>query len=142
MHREMMKSKIHRATVTHADLNYVGSITIDQTLMDAANLLPNEKVDVVNVTNGARLSTYVIEGIKNTGAIGINGAAARLIAPGDIVIIIGYSLVAENALKQFQPSVVFVDGNNSILVTGSSPLQTLPTQPERNLLKPPMALER
>src|SRR5919106_4601695 len=91
--RTMMKSKIHRAMVTQADLHYVGSVTVDEDLLDAADLLPNEQVDIVDITNGARLSTYVIPGVRGSGVIGINGAAARLVQPGDLVILISYGLV-------------------------------------------------
>lgn len=112
MSREMLKSKIHRATVTQADLNYVGSITIDAALMEAADFLEGEKVDVVNINNGARLSTYCIAGPRGSGIIGINGAAARLVSPGDLVIIISYAMVAEAAARSHRPRVVFVDGAN------------------------------
>lgn len=138
MFREMMKSKIHRATVTHADLHYVGSITIDHDLMDGANLLPNERVDVVNITNGARLSTYVIPGERGSGVIGINGAAARLVAPGDLIIVIGYALVPEEALPGFRPSVVFVDDRNHPLLSGDDPL-ALPDHPGGDLRRPALA---
>ena len=138
MQRVMMKSKIHRATVTHADLHYVGSITIDASLLQAANLLPNEQVDVVNVTNGARLSTYVIEGMANSGVIGINGAAARLAAPGDIIIIIGYGVVPEAELQAFRPSVVFVDSANSKLLANSDPI-ALP-EDTQDLCAPPLSV--
>jgi aspartate 1-decarboxylase len=120
--REMMKSKIHRATITHVDLNYVGSITIDRILMNGANLLPNEKVDVLNVTNGARFSTYVIAGESGSGVIGINGAAARLVSPGDIVIVVAYALVPQEELASFAPSVVFVDEQNCSIMQGDDPL--------------------
>src|ERR671929_1958720 len=93
MLRTMLKSKIHRATVTQADLHYVGSVTIDRDLMDAADLLPGEQVAIVDVDNGARLETYVIEGPRGSGVIGINGAAARLVQPGDTVILLAYGLV-------------------------------------------------
>jgi aspartate 1-decarboxylase len=99
MYRTMMKSKIHRATVTQADLHYVGSLTISADLMEAADLLPGEKVDIVDVDNGARLSTYVIEGPRDSGVIGINGAAARLISPGDLVIIISYAQVSDEEAR-------------------------------------------
>ncbi|MEU9041369.1 MULTISPECIES: aspartate 1-decarboxylase [unclassified Kitasatospora] len=121
MFREMLKSKIHRATVRQADLHYVGSITIDATLMKAANLWPGEKVDVVDVDNGARLSTYVIEGEADSGIIGINGAAARLISPGDTVIIIAYASMTEERARSYEPSVVFVDADNRPLTTGGDP---------------------
>lgn len=112
MNRTMMKSKIHRATVTQADLNYVGSVTISADLLDAANILPNEKVDIVSVTSGARLSTYAIEGPSSSGVIGINGAAAHLVSPGEIVIIIAYAELSEAEARQHHPAVVFVDEAN------------------------------
>ncbi|AHH95553.1 aspartate 1-decarboxylase [Kutzneria viridogrisea] len=121
MDRTMMKSKIHRATVTQADLHYVGSLTISADLMEAADLLPGEKVDIVDIDNGNRLSTYVIEGPRDSGIIGINGAAARLISPGDLVIIIAYANMADAEAKQFEPSVVFVDADNKVLDLGSDP---------------------
>ena len=113
--RTMCKSKIHRATVTDANLHYVGSITIDQTLMEAANLLPYEMVQIVNVNNGARFETYVIEGEVNSGTICLNGAAARMVAKGDLVIIIGYGIFDENELKGWEPAIVHVDGENRIV---------------------------
>jgi aspartate 1-decarboxylase len=116
--RTMLKSKIHRATVTQADLHYVGSITVDVDLMEAADLLPGEKVHIVDVTNGARLETYVIEGERGSGVIGINGAAARLVAPGDLVIIIGYGLVTDEEARSLVPRVVHVDGDNRVVDTG------------------------
>ncbi|WP_404962753.1 aspartate 1-decarboxylase [Streptomyces sp. 147326] len=121
MYREMFKSKIHRATVTQADLHYVGSVTIDSTLMAAANLLPGEKVDIVDIDNGARLSTYVIEGEADSGVIGINGAAAHLINPGDLVIIISYASMSEEHARSYEPSVVFVDAGNRPVTTGTDP---------------------
>ncbi|MCQ8769826.1 aspartate 1-decarboxylase [Streptomyces telluris] len=121
MYREMFKSKIHRATVTQADLHYVGSVTIDATLMAAANLLPGEKVDIVDIDNGARLSTYVIEGEAGSGIIGINGAAARLVSPGDLVIIISYATMSDEQARSYEPSVVFVDAGNRPVSTGSDP---------------------
>lgn len=126
MLREMLKSKIHRATVTQADLRYVGSITISADLMEAAGLLRGEKVDVVDIDNGARLSTYVIEGARDTGVIGINGAAARLISPGDLVIIIGYGVMSDTEAREFQPNVVFVDRANRIMSLGDDPAEALP----------------
>jgi len=110
----MMKSKIHCATVTQAELNYMGSITIDGTLIKAAGLLPGEKVQIVNNNNGARLETYVIEGEDNSGTICLNGAAARMVQVGDIVIIISYALFDEAEAKNFQPKVVMVDQENHI----------------------------
>lgn len=121
LYREMFKSKIHRATVTQADLHYVGSLTIDSTLMAAANLLPGEKIDIVDVDNGARLSTYVIEGEADSGVIGINGAAAHLIKPGDLVIIISYASMSEEHARSYRPSVVFVDSDNRPVTTGTDP---------------------
>lgn len=110
----MFKSKIHRATVTQADLNYVGSITIDETLMDAAGILPNEKVQVVNNNNGARLETYVIPGPRDSGVICLNGAAARLVQPGDTVIIITYAAMDRDEARNYKPTVVLVDEQNKI----------------------------
>lgn len=119
--REMLKSKIHRATVTQADLHYVGSITIDADLLAAADLLPGEKVDVVDINNGSRLSTYTIAGPAGSGIIGINGAAARLVAPGDLVIIISYAQFSQEALLDYQPRIVFVDEFNRQVSVGSDP---------------------
>jgi aspartate 1-decarboxylase len=112
MRRTMMKSKIHRATVTEANLHYVGSITIDRDLMDAADLLVNEKVQVVDNDNGARLETYVIEGERGSGVVCLNGAAARLVHPGDTVIVISYADLDDAEARAFEPRVVFVDGAN------------------------------
>ncbi len=108
------KSKIHRATVTEANLNYIGSITIDEALMDAANLIEGEKVQIVNNNNGERFETYVIRGERNSGVICLNGAAARKVQPGDTVIIIAYALMDFEEAKTFQPSIVFPDENNRI----------------------------
>jgi len=126
MFRTMLKSKIHRATVTQADLNYVGSVTIDEDLMDAADLLPGEQVAIVDVNNGARLETYVIAGPRGSGVIGINGAAARLVHEGDIVIIISYCTLTDAEARQLVPKVVFVDADNHILGTGADPADVLP----------------
>lgn len=112
MLRTMMTSKIHRATVTEANLHYVGSVTVDADLLDAANLLEGEQVAIVDVTNGARLETYTIAGERGSGVIGINGAAAHLVNPGDIVILIAYGQLNEEELKTYAPSVVFVDSEN------------------------------
>jgi aspartate 1-decarboxylase len=112
MLRTMCKGKIHRATVTQADLNYVGSITIDQDLLDAADIYPYEQVQVVNINNGARLETYTIPGARGSGVICLNGAAARLNAVGDLVIIISYAQCNEEEIRSLQPHVVFVDENN------------------------------
>ena len=113
---EVMKSKIHRVKVTQAELNYVGSITIDEDLMDAANIIANEKVQIVNNNNGARLETYVIPGQRGSGIICLNGAAARLVQVGDIVIIISYATMDFEEAKQFKPSVVFPDDNNHLII--------------------------
>ena len=125
MLRHMMTSKIHRATVTQADLHYVGSLTLDEDLLDAAGLLPGERIDVVDIDNGARLTTYLIAGPRGSGVLGINGAAARLISPGDLVIIIAYGLVTEDEVHALQPRIVFVDGDNRIIHTGSDPAESL-----------------
>ncbi len=114
MFREMMKCKIHRATVTDANLNYVGSITIDSDLLDAVDLLPNEKVQIVNNSNGARFETYVIEGERGSGEICLNGAAARLVQPGDTIIIISYAWIEEAKARAHQPRIVVLDKNNRI----------------------------
>ncbi|MGW3116851.1 aspartate 1-decarboxylase [Streptomyces sp. NBC_01387] len=121
MRRTMMKSKIHRATVTQADLNYVGSLTLDPVLMEEADLLVGELVHIVDVNNGARLETYVIEGERGSGVVCINGAAARLIQPGDIVIIIAYASVEDEEAAKLEPRVVFVNGENGIVSVGSDP---------------------
>ncbi len=110
----MFKSKIHRATVTEANLNYMGSITIDEALIEAAGIMPNEKVQVVNNNNGARFETYVIKGPRDSGVICLNGAAARLVHPGDVVIIISYAIMDSNEARSYSPIVVMVDGGNKI----------------------------
>lgn len=114
MFRHMFKSKIHRATVTDADLNYRGSITIDRELLSAAGIMVYEQVHVVNINNGARFETYVIEGEAGSGEICLNGAAARLAHPGDLVIIISYALVGEEELEGYQVKTVLVDQDNKI----------------------------
>ena len=111
----MMHGKIHRATVTESNLNYVGSITIDADLLDAAGILPGEKVQIVNYNNGARLETYTIKGKRGSGEICLNGAAARCALQGDIVIIIAYAQMDEAEAKALEPKVVLVDGNNKIV---------------------------
>lgn len=111
----MMKSKIHRATVTQAELNYMGSITIDESLIKAAGILPGEKVQIVNNNNGARLETYVIPGQAGSGIICLNGAAARLVQPGDMVIIISYVLCSREEAAALEPIIVHVDQHNQIL---------------------------
>jgi aspartate 1-decarboxylase len=115
MRRTMCKSKVHRAVLTGADLHYEGSLTLDVALMEAADILPFEKVQVVNVNNGSRLETYVIEGERNSGTIQLNGAAARLGAPGDHVIVISYADYEESELENFTPKLVFVDEKNRIV---------------------------
>ncbi|MBE1466063.1 aspartate 1-decarboxylase [Kibdelosporangium phytohabitans] len=117
----MLKSKIHRATVTQADLHYVGSVTVDADLMHAADLLAGEQVTIVDVTNGARLDTYVIEGPRGSGVIGINGAAAHLVHPGDTVIMIAYGIMDSAEAASFRPKVVFVDGHNKVVELGTDP---------------------
>ena len=114
----MLHSKIHRATVTQADLHYVGSLTIDRDLMDAAGLRPGQEVDVVDVDNGNRLTTYAIEGERGTGILCINGAAARLISPGDLVIVIAYAQMTPEEADEFEPPVVFVDRSNHVIEVG------------------------
>ncbi|GGG20626.1 aspartate 1-decarboxylase [Rhodococcoides trifolii] len=121
MFRTMMKSKIHRATVTHADLHYVGSVTIDQDLLDASDLLEGEQVTIVDIDNGARLETYVIAGERGTGVIGINGAAAHLVNVGHLVIIIAYGVMDELEVRDYAPSVVFVDSDNRLVERGVDP---------------------
>ena len=113
--RTMLKSKIHRATVTDANIDYMGSITIDTKLMEAADILPYEQVQVLNINNGARFTTYAIEGEHGSGEICLNGAAARLAVKGDLVIILTYTQVPEKALKGYQPRIVHVDKNNDMV---------------------------
>jgi aspartate 1-decarboxylase len=113
----MFKSKIHRAVVTEANLNYVGSITIDEDLLDAASILPGEKVQIVNNNNGARLETYTIPGERGSGVVCLNGAAARLVQPGDVVIIMAYCLIDAEEARSFKPSVVILDDQNRIVET-------------------------
>ena len=121
MLRPMLIGKIHRATVTEANLDYVGSITIDADLLDAADVLPGQQVDVVDVTNGARLTTYAIAGERGLGGVGINGAAAHLIHPGDVVIIIGYGMLSDVEARTRPAHVVFVDADNRIVQLGTDP---------------------
>ena len=121
MLRTMLKSKIHRATVTQADLHYVGSITIDADLMDAADILEGEQVTIVDIDNGNRLVTYAITGQRGTGVIGINGAAAHLIHPGDLVILIAYATIEDSLARTYQPRIVFVDAENKQTDLGSDP---------------------
>jgi len=116
MNIEILKSKIHRVTVTDANLNYIGSVTIDEALMDAANLIEGEKVHVINITNGERLVTYVIKGVRHSGMICLNGAAARKAAIGDVVIILSYASMDFNEAKTFKPSVIFPDTATNKLI--------------------------
>ncbi len=114
MNIEILKSKIHRATITQADLNYIGSIAIDENLMDAANLIENERVSIYNITNGERLDTYVIKGERGSGIISLNGAAARKVAIGDHVIIVSYASMDFEKAKSFKPSIIFPNSQNKI----------------------------
>jgi aspartate 1-decarboxylase len=114
MQIKVLKSKIHRATVTESDLNYVGSIAIDENMMDAVNLIENEVVSIYNITNGERLETYVIKGKRGSGIISLNGAAARKAAVGDKVIIVSYALMPFEEAKSFKPVIVFPDDNNNL----------------------------
>jgi aspartate 1-decarboxylase len=113
--RTMLKSKIHRATVTEADLNYVGSITIDQDLLDLVDMLPNEKVQIVNNNNGARFETYIIPGPRGSGVICLNGAAARLVHPGDTVIIISYAVMTDEEARKHTPQIAIMGENNRVV---------------------------
>nr|WP_203597020.1 aspartate 1-decarboxylase [Actinomadura bangladeshensis] len=123
----LMNGKIHRATVTQADLHYVGSLTIDADLMAAADIVEGEQVHVVDITNGSRLVTYAITGAAGSGVIGVNGAAARLVQPGDMVIIITYASVAD--ASRHEPRVVHVDAANRIVALGSDPSEPVPGAP-------------
>jgi aspartate 1-decarboxylase len=124
--RIMMKSKIHRATVTQADLDYVGSVTLDAALMEAADLLEGEQVAIVDITNGARIETYVIPGERGSGVIGINGAAAHLVHPGDLVIIISYAMLDDAEARGLQPKIVHVDEKNRIVKLGNDAAEPVP----------------
>ena len=125
MQRTMCKGKIHRATVTQANLNYVGSITIDQDLLDAADIYPYEKVQVVNVNNGSRLETYTIAGARGSGVICLNGAAARMTAEGDLVIIMSYGQFDEQEIRSLEPHIVFVDADNRMTDVKHVPLSEM-----------------
>ncbi|MFI6274492.1 aspartate 1-decarboxylase [Streptomyces sp. NPDC050988] len=126
MLREVLGGKIHRATVTQADLHYVGSLTLDEDLARAAGLTEGEKVQVVDITNGARLETYIIIGPAGSGEICINGAAAHLVHPGDLVIIMSFVLAEESELAGYQPKVVHVDANNRIIALGNDLAEPVP----------------
>ncbi|GGY41789.1 aspartate 1-decarboxylase [Streptomyces omiyaensis] len=137
MLRTLFKSKIHRATVTQADLHYVGSVTVDADLLDAADLLPGELVHIVDVTNGARLETYVIEGERGSGVIGINGAAAHLVHPGDLVILISYAQMEDAEARAYVPRVVHVDAGNRIVELGADASAPVPGS---DTVRPPHAV--
>jgi aspartate 1-decarboxylase len=124
--RIMMKSKIHRATVTQADLHYVGSVTLDAALMEAADLLEGEQVAIVDITNGARIETYVIPGPRGSGVIGINGAAAHLVHPNDLVIIMSYAVFDDGEARALKPTVVHVDERNRVLKIGNDAAEPVP----------------
>lgn len=126
MLRTMLKSKVHRATVTQADLHYVGSVTVDAALMEAADLLPGEQVAIVDITNGARLETYVIPGERGSGVIGINGAAAHLVHPGDLVILISYAQMDDARARTYVPRIVHVDAANRIVAVDGDPTGAAP----------------
>lgn len=126
MHRTLVNGKIHRATVTEADLHYVGSVTIDETLMKAADLIEGEQVHIVDVTNGARLQTYVITGPPGSGRICINGAAAHLVSPGDLVIIMSFVQLERAECLTHEPKVVHVAADNSIVALGNDPAEPVP----------------
>lgn len=136
MIRTMFKSKIHRATVTHANLHYVGSVTVDKELLDAADILPGELVAIVDVTNGARLETYTIEGEPGSGVIGINGAAAHLVNVGDTVILISYAQMTTAEAREYVPTIVHVNAENKIIQLGSDPAEAL----LEGLDRPPFAV--
>lgn len=126
MYRTMMNAKLHRATVTEANLNYVGSVTIDEDLLDAVDILPHEKVQIVNNNNGARLETYVIPGPRGSGVICLNGAAARLVQPGDKVIIISYCQISDEEAKKHKPKVAIMNDQNKIVeIIGAEPHATI-----------------
>ena len=126
MMRIMMKSKIHRATVTQADLDYVGSVTLDAALMEAADLLEGEQVAIVDITNGARIETYAIPGPAGSGVIGINGAAAHRVHPGDLVIIMGYAMMSDEQARALKLKVVHVDAENRVVKIGNDPAEPVP----------------
>jgi aspartate 1-decarboxylase len=135
--RTMFKSKIHRATVTHADLHYVGSVTVDLDLLEAADILPGELVAIVDVTNGARLETYTIAGERGSGVIGINGPAAHLVQENDTVILITYAQMTTEEASAYHPKVVHLDRHNKIIQLGSDPAESITP----GLTRPPFALK-
>lgn len=136
MNRTMFKSKIHRATVTHADLHYVGSVTVDLDLLEAADILPGEMVSIVDVTNGARLETYTIAGERGSGVLGINGPAAHLVHEGDTVILITYAAMTTEEAHSYVPTIVHVGAGNRIIELGHDPAEGL----TEGLQRPPFAL--
>ncbi|WP_207344904.1 aspartate 1-decarboxylase [Arthrobacter sp. E3] len=136
MMRTIFKSKIHRATVTHADLHYVGSVTVDADLLDAADILPGEMVSIVDITNGSRLETYTIPGERGSGVIGINGAAAHLVNVGDLVILMTYAQMTRAEAVEYVPTVVHVDAGNAIVHLGTDPAEAI----TEGLLRPAFAL--
>lgn len=126
MFRTMLNAKIHRARVTEANLNYIGSITIDENIIDAVGMIPNEKVQIVNNNNGARLETYIIAGERGSGVVCLNGAAARLVQEGDVIIILTYTLLSEDMLSDHKPKIAIMDENNNILdIIGHEPQSTI-----------------
>jgi aspartate 1-decarboxylase len=129
--RVMLKSKIHRATVTQADLDYVGSVAIDTALMEAADLIEGEQVTIADITNGARLETYVIPAPRSSGTITINGAAAHLVHQGDLVIIMSYSVLDDAEARAWRPRVVHVDSGNRVVSLGSDPAEPVPGAPDQ-----------
>lgn len=131
MMRTMMTGKIHRATVTQADLHYVGSVTVDEDLLEAADILPGELVAIVDITNGARLETYTIAGERGSGVLGINGAAAHLVHPGDLVILIAYQQMTTEAARALRPHVVHVDAANRIVALGDDAAEPVPGTDQR-----------
>ena len=139
MMRVMMKSKIHRATVTQADLDYVGSIAIDLDLMEAADLLEGEQVTIADITNGARLETYVIPAPRGSRTITINGAAAHLVKAGDLVIIMSYCLLSDAEARTLKPTVVHVDEGNNIVKLGENLSEPVPGQPDQKWVTEPAA---
>ena len=134
--RTIFKSKIHRATVTHADLHYVGSVTVDADLLDAADILPGEMVSIVDITNSALLETYTIAGVRGSGVIGINGAAAHLVGVGDLVILMTYAQMSTAEALDFVPTVVHVDAGNSMVHLGTDPAEAI----TEGLLRPAYSL--
>ncbi|HET7415080.1 MAG TPA: aspartate 1-decarboxylase [Arthrobacter sp.] len=138
MNRTMFKSKIHRATITHADLHYVGSVTVDLDLLDAADILPGELVSIVDVTNGARLETYTIAGERGSGVLGINGAAAHLMHQGDVVILITYGQMSTEEARKYVPAVVHVDADNKIVRLGNDPAEASGD----NVQRPPLSIAK